>query len=59
MVGVEHDGPTARAQNAGELLDRRLRIGDVLQHPLAPEHVDAAIGERQVGCQAVDEADSR
>ena len=44
---------------AGELLDGRLRVGEVLQHPLAPEQVDAVIGERQVGGQAVDEADSR
>ena len=42
-------------QHPSDLDDRGLRVGHVLEHPLAPHHVDARVRQRELGGQTLAE----
>src|SRR3954469_7982874 len=43
-----HDQPTARLEHAIDLVDHRLRVGDVVEHPHRTDDVEMIVGERQM-----------
>ena len=58
-VAVEDDCPPAGTQHPGDLAGSGLRVRQVLEDPLAAEHVDLAPAEGQGDRVAVDEPHSR
>ena len=55
VIGIQQHGTTAGAQHPSDVIDRFLRIAEMLQHTLAPDKIDARVGDRQGPGESIDE----
>src|SRR4249919_3582283 len=55
LISVQQHSTAIRAQYPSDVVNRRLRIAEMLYHPLAPDEIDARVVERQRAGQSIDE----
>jgi hypothetical protein len=59
LISVQQHSTAIRAQYPSDVVNRRLRIAEMLYHPLAPDEIDARVVERQRAGQSIDERNIR